>query len=101
MPQILRGFGIESASLWRGVDDQPCEFWWQSPNGSQVFMANLRDSYSNGAELPASDSRRFAELLAERITALKPHSAASDLLIMYGTDHMEPSPQTSSAIALC
>ena len=99
MPQILQGFGIESASLWRGVDDQPCEFWWQAPNGSQVFMANLRDSYGNGAELPASDSRRFAELLSERGASLKAHSAASDLLIMYGTDHMEPSPLTSSAIA--
>jgi mannosylglycerate hydrolase len=99
MPQILQGFGIESASLWRGVDDQPCEFWWQAPNGSQVFMANLRDSYGNGAELPASDSRRFAELLSERVASLKAHSAASDLLIMYGTDHMETSPLTSSAIA--
>jgi len=99
MPQILRGFGIESASLWRGVDDQPCEFWWQAPDGSQVFMAHLRDSYSNGAELPAGDPRRFTEMLSERISSLSTHSAASDLLIMFGTDHMEPSPQTSSTIA--
>lgn len=99
MPQILRGFGIESSSLWRGVDDQPCEFWWQAPDGSQVFMAHLRDGYGNGAELPAGDPRRFTELLAERIDSLGTHSAASDLLIMFGTDHMEPNPQTSSAIA--
>jgi mannosylglycerate hydrolase len=99
MPQILRGFGIESASLWRGVDDQPCEFWWQAPNGSQVLMAHLRDSYGNGAELPAEDPRRFTESLRQRITSLETHSAASDLLIMFGTDHMEPNPQTSTAIA--
>jgi hypothetical protein len=43
MPQILRGFGIETACVQRGLDDQPCEFWWQSPDGSQVLMAYLRD----------------------------------------------------------
>ena len=99
MPQILRGFGIESASVWRGVDDQPCEFWWQAPNGSQVFMASLRNSYGNGASLPADDPTRFTEMLKEQVESLKAHSASSDLLIMFGTDHMEPSPQTSSAIA--
>ena len=99
MPQILQGFGIESASLWRGVDDQPCEFWWQAPNGSQVFMASLRNSYGNGASLPADDPKRFTEMLVEQVQSLKAHSASSALLIMYGTDHMEPSSQTSSAIA--
>ncbi len=99
MPQLLCGFGIESASLWRGVDDQPCEFWWQSPNGSRVFMANLRDSYSNGSALPAGDSRHFSEMLSQQADSLSAHSASSDLLIMYGTDHMEPNRLTSSAIA--
>ncbi len=30
MPQILRGFGIEKPCLWRGMDEQPAEFWWQA-----------------------------------------------------------------------
>jgi len=47
--QILRGFGIDTACLWRGLDEEPVEFWWQSPDGSRVLMAYLRDSYSNGA----------------------------------------------------
>ena len=41
IPQILRGFGIDSACLWRGLDAQPCEFWWQAPDGSRVLMAYL------------------------------------------------------------
>jgi len=98
MPQILSEFGIQSASLWRGVDDQPCEFWWQSPNGSRVFMANLRESYSNGSDLPAGDSRQFVEMLSQKAESLAAHSAASDLLIMHGADHMEPNPLTSTAI---
>ncbi len=36
VPQILRGFGIETACLWRGLDEEPAEFWWQSPDGSRV-----------------------------------------------------------------
>ena len=59
MPQILRGFGIESACLWRGLSDEPCEFWWQASDGSSVLMAYLRESYSNAALLPAAEPKRF------------------------------------------
>ena len=99
IPQILRGFGIETACLWRGLDEEPAEFWWQSPDGSRVLMAYLRDSYSNGAALPADDPAAFAEALSLAADSLAAHSAVSDYLIMLGTDHMEPSPGTSKAIA--
>lgn len=99
MPQILRGFGIDNACLWRGLDDQPAEFWWQSPDGSRVLMLYLRDSYSNGASLNAQDTAMFTEQIKQAGDSLAPHSAAAHLLVMYGTDHMEPSPATSKAIA--
>ncbi len=98
MPQILRGFGISSASLWRGLTDEPCEFWWRAPDGSQVLMAYLRDSYGNAAGLPSHDPRFATELLRLRDT-LAPYAAADSLLLMYGTDHMEPPTDTSAAIA--
>jgi len=99
VPQILHGFGMEVASLWRGVMDEPSEFWWQSPDGSRVLMAYLRDGYGNGAELPADDLPRFAECLAEKGEQLAATSATSNLLVMYGIDHMEPPRNTSVAIA--
>ena len=99
IPQILHGFGIEVASLWRGVRDGPAEFWWQSPDGSRVLMAYLREGYGNGANLPADNLERFASGIAEQGDVLAAASATSDLLIMYGTDHMEPPPNTSEAIA--
>jgi len=99
IPQILRGFGIEVASLWRGVYDGPAEFWWQAPDGSRVLMAYLRDGYVNGADLPADNLDRFASMIAEKGDTLAAVSATSDLLIMYGTDHMEPPRNTSAAIA--
>ncbi len=99
MPQILSGFGIDNACLWRGLDDQPAEFWWQSPDGTRVLMLYLRDTYSNGANLNAQNTALFTEQIKQAGDSLASHSAASNLLVMYGTDHMEPSPSTSTAIA--
>jgi mannosylglycerate hydrolase len=99
LPQILRGFGIETACLWRGLADEPAEFWWQSPDGSRVLMAYLRDSYSNGASLPVGNPPAFADALAAAADSLAAHSAVPDHLIMFGTDHMEPPANTSKAIA--
>ncbi len=98
-PQILHGFGIEVASLWRGVYEGPAELWWQSPDGSRVLMAHLREGYGNGADLPADNLERFTSMIAEKGETLAAASATSDLLIMYGTDHMEPPLNISKAIA--
>jgi alpha-mannosidase len=99
VPQILNGFGIEVAALWRGVSDLPAEVWWESPDGSKVMMAYLRDSYSNGANLPVRDLDQFASRISVAGNSLAANSSFDDLLIMLGTDHMEPSPHTSAAIA--
>ena len=99
LPQILRGFGIETSCLWRGLDEEPTEFWWDAPDGSRVLMAYLRDGYGNGASLPAGNPPAFTEALAAAADSLAAHSAISDYLIMFGNDHMEPSVNTSSAIA--
>jgi mannosylglycerate hydrolase len=99
MPQILRGFGIETSCLMRGLADQPCEFWWQSPDGSRVLMAYLRDGYSNGAGLPTADGIKFTAEVRRLSDSLAPFAAAPHIVLMHGTDHMEPSPDTSMAIA--
>ncbi|MCX6022603.1 MAG: hypothetical protein NTZ05_12905 [Chloroflexi bacterium] len=38
IPQILRGFGLDSAVIWRGVADpvDGSELWWEAPDGSGV-----------------------------------------------------------------
>jgi len=99
VPQILRGFGIETACVWRGLEDQPAEFWWESPDGSRVLMTFMRDSYSNGAGLATTQFERFTEQLTVAQASLVAASAAQDHLVMLGTDHMLPSPHTSAAIA--
>jgi len=89
MPQILRGFEIDVACLWRGVGDQPTELRWRAPDGSEVLLLHLRESYSNGAWLPA-DEGGFVQGLAELRDNLVPHAPTSHILAMQGTDHMRP-----------
>jgi mannosylglycerate hydrolase len=101
MPQILSGFGIQSASVQRGLDEEPCEFWWQAPDGSRVLMAYLRDGYGNAWNLPASDPPPFLEMANRRAADLKPHSSVNHLLLMFGNDHTEPDPATSTAVEYC
>ena len=98
MPQILSGFGLETAALWRGIDGQPCELWWQAPDGTRIFLINLHESYSNGAGLPTTDPKAFSQTLSKLDQNLQPFSASQHRLIMFGTDHMEPAPETSSLI---
>lgn len=47
LPRILRGFGISSAILWRGVPNLSFgpAFWWLSPDGSKVLAYHLSRGY--------------------------------------------------------
>ncbi len=89
LPQLLRGFGMDTAVIWRGVGEAPTEFRWAAPDGSEVLVCYLQDSYSNAAHLPA-DEEGFAAALAGERDRLAPHAATSHLLLMQGTDHMFP-----------
>jgi len=91
MPQILQGFGIQAACVQRGLSDEPCELWWQAPDGARVFMAYLRDGYGNAAGLPTTDPACFIADIKRLRDSLLPHSLSKKhLLLMHGTDHMEP-----------
>lgn len=91
MPQILRGFGITSAAIWRGLgrDLRSSEFWWSGLDGRSVLALHLADSYSNAADLP-----RDPELLKRRLTriraGLEPLAATPYLVLMNGRDHGFP-----------
>jgi mannosylglycerate hydrolase len=98
MPQILQGFGIDSACLWRGLDDQPCELIWKAPDGSKVLLSYLRNSYSNAASLTTSNLDKFISDVNEQCTSISPYSATEQILLMHGTDHMEPPAELTNAI---
>jgi alpha-mannosidase len=98
MPQILRGFGIEFAAFRRGLDEEPCELWWEAPDGSRVLTAYLRDGYDNAARLPTA-APAFAAAIAARRDSLTPHCATSHRLLLNGTDHQEPQPELPILVA--
>ena len=98
MPQILRGFGMHSAAFSRGLGDEPCEIWWEAPDGSRVLLAYLREGYDNAARAPTSPEA-FGAFVEQRRRALQDHSASGHLLLLNGTDHHEPQPEVPALIA--
>jgi hypothetical protein len=96
MPQIMRGLGMTSACLWRGVPDTVpgWSFQWEAPDGTRLPVLYLRNSYSSGWRLPkepdelAERTRREAEARRD----------GEPLLLMNGTDHSRMEKQVPAAL---
>ncbi|HEY2744279.1 MAG TPA: hypothetical protein VGL86_06640 [Polyangia bacterium] len=88
MPRILRGFGIETAVVWRGVGDAaPGSEWrWRAPSGAEVLCLFLPGGYGNAHRLGADPDAAGARL-REDLKKLLPLSRAAVVLWMNGNDH--------------
>ncbi|MDP7423722.1 MAG: glycoside hydrolase family 38 C-terminal domain-containing protein, partial [bacterium] len=88
MPQILRGFGIDSAMFWRGVGKEitTTEFTWEAPDGSRVFTIYLRYGYSNAVELPVEEEQ-LLQRVDEARNNLEPWGTTRYVVFMNGSDH--------------
>ncbi|MBN1964156.1 MAG: hypothetical protein JW910_05895 [Anaerolineae bacterium] len=92
LPQILRGFGLDSAMHFRGLDPDglPSELWWQAPDGSRVLLHHMSNligysdlgAWASDPDRAALDLRAVAYYKAERATS-------NVLLAMQGVDHAE------------
>lgn len=93
LPQILAGFGYDSAIFARGagneVDDLGSEFIWEAPDGTAVYVHWLPLSYGNIANLPESIDDAVS-MIEEVIGELKGWSNIGPVLLMNGSDHLEP-----------
>ncbi len=92
-PQLFKGFGFETASLWRGVGDENpgCQWWWEALDGSRVYVQWLSGGYGNLANLPESAAESY-QRLAREVAILTERSKGSTLLLMNGSDHLMPQP---------
>ena len=99
LPQLFAGFGLEGAVLWRGVgaDVDRTLFRWQAPDGTELLTVYLIHGYGNAAHLPL-DPEPLAARLRALIAAQKPHAAVPSLLLMNGSDHLEPQPGLPRAL---
>jgi alpha-mannosidase len=95
MPQILAGFGLKAAVVWRGVGREIARnrFAWQALDGTEIFTTYLPYGYSNGASFP-SESVAATLARAGAIAAREREFAAgAPILVMNGTDHAHPDPR--------
>lgn len=110
LPQILEGFDIHSATLYRGIGDYPKDaFRWGSPDGSQVIAAKLEAdrSYSNfyfavrwPYEDTGFDEADAVKRMKELVRRAKAMSAGSAALMMDGVDHGAMEPELPKMLAL-
>ena len=89
LPQVFAGFGLDCAALWRGLPPLPTEFIWQAPDGSSVLAINLREGYGDLAWAPG-DPDGFTAAVRLAANKLRDHTTTPNLLLMDGTDHLEP-----------
>ena len=109
MPQILRGFGIDSYVFMRGLDASTRDahgavFDWRAPDGSTVLAVYQRDGYFPAANLghPAVYGRfdghtprpELAQArLAEAVARQAAIQDACTVLLSNGFDHMPEQPE--------
>lgn len=84
LPQVLRGFGIDNAVLWRGSDHRTSEAEWRAPDGSSVLTVLLTQGYYqhpfNVADWQAAVTGYFRAIL--------PAATTDHLLLTQGGDHL-------------
>ncbi len=114
LPQILRGFGIDSAFFWRGMgtegDRLGTEFEWVALDGSSVTAILMPYGYHNvsnlGYGIHWGDTSQMAfnpdlaqQQISEALERLKPWAHTQALLLMNGIDHAEPEPRLPQILA--
>lgn len=107
LPQILRGFGMDSFVFFRGVDQAASplkiEFQWRAPDGSTVLASQQRPFYGNGTHLGYITNWGDTEIMVQKMGCavkqvreacefLGSHSVARTFLLGNGIDQSEHQP---------
>lgn len=108
LPQILRGFGIDSFLFFRGLEQEKntldLEFYWRSPDGSTVLASRQHPFYGNGTHLgyvtnwgdPEAMVQSFPDAVAKidkSCAALLELTKAKVLLLGNGIDQCDHQPE--------
>jgi len=89
LPAILRGFGIDSVLIWRGVGAEATtsEFRWAAPDGSEVLAIHFPHGYGMLPALP-EDPEILRGALNNIRSLLEPLATTRYVLVPNGTDHL-------------
>jgi len=108
LPQIFRGFGIEGALLWRGLEPRSAaHLWWEGADGTRVLCYRFpRTGYCDYSwntrrchqrDLPFDAERANRDLDADLAREAQ-RSALPPLLLFDGGDHLEYDPRYYQAL---
>ncbi|MEZ5086400.1 MAG: glycoside hydrolase family 38 C-terminal domain-containing protein [Tessaracoccus sp.] len=91
MPQILRGFGLTDAALWRGVPASVDRhaFVWEALDGSVVRVEYLWDGYGSALKL-FEPVEKASELIEDYLRDHSSWFGGEDAIGMFGADHTSP-----------
>jgi len=99
MPQILAGFGLDNAILWRGFGGPRSEYIWEGHDGTRTLLLHFpREGYCNAFRLPLLPPPVRALEAAEVVERERARSAVGAVLLMAGIDHTEPHPELLTLI---
>ncbi|SDO39404.1 mannosylglycerate hydrolase [Paenibacillus sp. yr247] len=95
MPQILQGFGIDNAMVWRGLGGASTEFkqefLWEAPDGTQVITYWFPDGYYMVDFLhfdnPLKTYDETYGRVRKSLERWAPRATTDCLLMPYGGDH--------------
>ena len=110
LPQILRGFGIDTAFVMRGAEYAAehagaADFLWSAPDGTAVFCHVLETGYCNAERLETDPNKLTrplawltkvgvldpsASVLVQFLKKLATRSKAGVALLLNGCDHRAP-----------
>lgn len=111
MPQILRGFGIDTAIVWRGTNEptHPGLFRWRGADGSDVLTYTFEDRGYGQYQFEVrnlghrSDGTLDLDHALEGLRKLYKMEAGrvpgNAILLFDGMDHIMPEPATSELLA--
>jgi alpha-mannosidase/mannosylglycerate hydrolase len=111
LPQVFRGFGIDTAVVWRGTNfpPDPGLFRWQAADGSEVLAYTFEDrgyghyqfDVRDPAKTPAGklDFARALAGLRKMFAFEREHVPGDAILLFDGIDHVPPEPATSELLA--
>ncbi|GIW21798.1 MAG: alpha-mannosidase [Candidatus Sericytochromatia bacterium] len=86
MPQILKGFNLEYAILWRGVNPSKDVFFWEGLDKTKIISLHLTDGYYNTFIINYKEQEKD---LKKHLTKLK-EKANKNILFPNGGDHLIP-----------
>ncbi len=95
MPQILKGFGIDKAVVWRGVNPSKSLFLWEGLDKTSIISLHLTEGYYNTFLI---NYEKQADDLLAHLQKLEDQCYKGMILFPNGGDHLAPVEELKSLL---